>query len=330
MALPVISGLFSAKKLADLVQSDLELVEAMILQQVQAFDLELEPYIEYICATPGKRLRPVLSLLVGGACGGVKESHVRLGVLLELVHTSSLVHDDIIDEATVRRGIVTPNAKWGNGMAVLLGDALFSHAMMMSTEFNSLSICKELGQATKDVCEGEILQSQRRFDYNLTQSEYFRIIEKKTAALFAASTSVGAQLSEAGEEIVQKMKRFGVLLGTAYQVYDDCLDIVGSEDEAGKTLRTDSEKGKLTLPMLYMLEGGCRGFQHRMVTAIEDKRPFEFPVKDTTIAIARAVTLAQVLTQEARACLDVLAETPYKKALVEITIYLDKLLNKCL
>lgn len=330
MPIPIISGFFSARKFADLIKNDLAIVEEKIKEQIYAFDSELEPYMDYICASTGKRLRPILSILVGGACGKVLPAHLRLGVMLELIHTSSLVHDDIIDEANIRRGVMTPNAKWGNGMAVLLGDALFAHAMMMSTNFDSLDICREIGLATKDVCEGEILQSQKRFDYNLSQSEYFRIIEKKTAALFAAATSVGAQLSGQSVEVVREMKRFGVLVGTAYQVYDDCLDIVGDEAETGKTLHTDSEKGKLTLPMLYMIEAGCRGFQHRIISAIKEKRPFEFPEKDTAIAIARSVTLAEALTEQARACLDCLAPSLYKEALVEITRYLDKLLNKCL
>lgn len=330
MSIPIISGLFSANKLSNLVKPELEKVDQLVRDQVYAFDPELAPYMEYICATNGKRLRPVLSILTGGACGGVSEAHLRLGVLLELVHMSSLVHDDIIDEASVRRGVPTPNEKWGNGMAVLLGDALFAHAMMLSTEFGSLGICRELGQATRDVCEGEILQSQRRYDYRLSQPEYFRIIEKKTAALFAAATSVGAQLAGMDDSVCRAMRRYGVLVGTAYQVYDDCIDIVGTEEQTGKTLHTDSEKGKLTLPMLFMLEGGCNGFYKRMTSAIDERRPFELPVRDTAMAIARSVVVENELTRQAREQLNVLPDSLYKEALNELTLYLDRLMAKCM
>lgn len=331
MSISSVSDFFKARRYERLLQPGLAQVDGMIEAQVMAFDPGLSEYMEYICRTSGKRLRPILALLAGGACGGEPtDEHVRLGTILELIHMSTLVHDDVIDEAATRRGVQTPNDKWGNGMAVLLGDVLFSHSMLMSTTFDSILICRELGQAAKDVCEGEVLQSKRRFDYTLTQSEYFTIVEKKTAALFAAAAAVGARLSGKDESVVRAMHRYGVLLGTAYQVYDDCLDIVGTEEEAGKTLHTDAESGKLTLPMLYMLEGGCRGFQHRMVTAIQEKKPFDFPVKDTTIAIARCVTLGLELTKEARLCLNVLEESVYKEALLALTDYLDDCLNKCL
>lgn len=329
MALSIVSDLFTAKKMSDLLKTEVAEIDRLILNQAMGFDPELVPYMEYICATPGKRLRPVLALLTGGACGGINEKHLMLGVVLELVHMSSLVHDDIIDGADVRRGVMTPNAKWGNGMAVLLGDALFAHAMMLSTEFDSLAICRELGRATKDVCEGEIKQSQRRFDLSLTYAEYFRIIEQKTAALFAAAGSVGAQLSGKSMEVARAMHRYGILVGNAYQIYDDCLDIVGTEEEAGKTLRTDSEKGKLTLPMLFVLESRCHKFQNVMENAIKENRPFEFPAADMEMAIGRAVTLGQNLTEEARTKLDVLEPSIYKDALMEVTRYMDKLLDKC-
>lgn len=330
MARSIVSDLFAAKKMSNLLKTEVTEIDHMIQEQAMRFDPELVPYMEYICSTPGKRLRPVLALLTGGACGGITEQHKKLGVVLELIHMSSLVHDDIIDEADVRRGVMTPNAKWGNGMAVLLGDVLFAHSMMLSTDFDSLGICQELGRAARDVCEGEVKQSQRRFDCTLTYAEYFRIIEQKTAALFAAAGSVAAQLSGKDEKISRAMHRYGILVGNAYQIYDDCLDIVGNEADAGKTLRTDSEKGKLTLPMLFILESRCHNFQRVIDDAIKNKRPFEFPEKDMMMAIARAVTLGQSITVEARAQLDVLEPSVYKDALVEVTYYLDKLLNKCI
>ena len=233
-----------------LVKQELKDVEAQIRDQVLAFDPAVAPYIDYICNTSGKRIRPILSILVGGATGGVKPAHLTIGVILELIHMSTLVHDDIIDGADTRRQVPTANAKWGNGMAVLLGDALFSHSLLLATNFNSIEICRKVGQASREVCEGEVMQTQRRFDFTLTKEDYFHIIELKTGALFAAATSIPAALSEVNQETQDMLYDYGMKLGTAYQIYDDCLDLVGSEEQVGKTLRTDLEKGKLTLPLL--------------------------------------------------------------------------------
>ena len=237
-----------------LVAPELEKVEASLRDQVRHFDPGVEPYMSYICNTAGKRIRPALAILVGGATGGVHADHLKLGTILELIHMATLVHDDIIDGATTRRKVPTTNSKWGEGMAVLLGDALFSHALMLSTEFDAPVLSRAIAAASRDVCQGEILQTQRRFDLTLTKEEYFRVIEMKTGALFAAATDLSAYLSQVPDDTRAAMNEFGMKLGTAYQIYDDCLDLVGTEEQFGKTLRTDLEKGKLTLPMLYLLE----------------------------------------------------------------------------
>jgi len=176
----------------ELIQPQLERVEVSIREQIRAFDPSLEPYVAYVCNTSGKRIRPSLSILVGGAFGAVQEDHIKIGVILELIHMATLVHDDIIDGATTRRMVPTSNAKWGSGLSVLLGDALFSHALTLATEFDSIAICRKVGRAAREVCQGEIIQTQRRFDLSLTKADYFRIIEMKTGALFAAGTRATA------------------------------------------------------------------------------------------------------------------------------------------
>ena len=236
-----------------LVRPELERVETSIREQVRAFDPAIEPYVSYVCNTSGKRIRPALSILAGGATGGVDEDHVKIGVILELIHMATLVHDDIMDGATTRRMVPTANSKWGNGLSVLLGDALFSHALSLATDFDSIEICRKVGRASREVCEGEILQTQRRFDLSLTKEDYFRIINMKTGALFAAATGLAGRLSGVSEETEARLYDYGMKLGAAYQIYDDCLDLVGAEEEVGKTLRTDLAKGKLTLPILNLL-----------------------------------------------------------------------------
>ena len=240
----------------EMVNPALYSVEERIRQQARQFDPAVEGYVNYVCDTGGKRLRPVLALLCAGATGKISSSHLDLAVILELVHVASLVHDDIMDGADVRREQPTANAKWGNAISVLLGDALFAHALRLSTNFENTEVCRRIADASVDVCSGEIIQTQRRFDLKLGLQDYYKIIEMKTAALFAAACELAALLNGASPEIIRHYQTFGRRLGSAYQIYDDCVDLVGSEEDAGKTLGTDLRKGKFTLPILVLLQGG--------------------------------------------------------------------------
>ena len=314
-----------------LVDHELKQVESSLRDQVRHFDPGVEPYMSYICDTAGKRIRPALCILMGGASGGVTANHLKLGTILELIHMATLVHDDIIDGASTRRNVATANCKWGDGLAVLLGDALFSHALMLSTEFDDLVLSRAIAAASRDVCQGEILQTQRRFDLTLTKQDYFRIIGMKTGALFAAATELSAYLSNVSGETREAMKDFGMKLGTAYQIYDDCLDLIGSEEQFGKTLRTDLEKGKLTLPMLYLLEDA--GATQREIL---QKRIIQQEKLDLTVlagiaeyqgAIGRSLHRAATLLEEAEGCLSLLGDSDYREALSGILSFLAGLLN---
>ncbi|MEG1258470.1 MAG: polyprenyl synthetase family protein, partial [Akkermansia sp.] len=232
MPIPFFSKLRRHKHYYDHVRPDIRKVEELIESQTECFDPTVADYMETVCRSRGKLLRPVLVLLVGGATGGVKDEHIRLGAILEMVHLASLVHDDVIDRADTRRNDPTANALWGNNLAVLLGDVLFAHAMILGTGFGSVDFCTRLGTMVRDVCQGEVEQSSRMYDLSMTKEEYFATIQKKTASLFAAATSGAAWLSGANQETQDAMHRFGILLGTAYQIYDDCLDMVGDEDDA--------------------------------------------------------------------------------------------------
>ena len=317
----------------ELVKPQLERVEASIRDQVRAFDPAVEPYVSYVCNTSGKRIRPALSILVGGALGGVHEGHLSIGVILELIHMATLVHDDIIDGAVTRRMIPTANAKWGAGLSVLLGDALFSHALALATEFDDISICRKVGRASREVCEGEIVQTQRRWDLTLTKADYFRIIEMKTGALFAAATGIAAAISGADPEMEAKLFDYGLKLGTAYQIYDDCLDLVGSEEAVGKTLRTDLEKGKLTLPILNLLESASESQRSKLNKRIIDQEALDLSVlvgiAEYEGAIESAVDTGVNMLATCRDHLTGLPESDYKDALVQITRFLGALLEKC-
>ena len=241
-------------RVAQAVQTHLDEVESRIAQQTAAFDPAIEGYIAYAVGSRGKRLRPLVALLSGGATGAVTSAHVDLAVILELIHIATLVHDDIMDEAERRRGQPTVNARWGNSLSVLLGDCLFAQALNLSTQFENAEISRSISEAAREVCSGEIIQTQRRFDLHLPIDDYRRIVEMKTGSLFAAAAELAAVINEMEPALVRSLKSFGMKIGAAYQIYDDCLDIAGNESVVGKTLGTDLRKGKLTLPVLLLLQ----------------------------------------------------------------------------
>lgn len=317
----------------ELVRPHLEKVEIAIREQVRDFDSAVEPYIAYICNTSGKRIRPALSILVGGALGGVREEHLKVGVILELIHMATLVHDDIIDGASTRRSVPTANEKWGNALSVLLGDAIFSHALTLATDFNSIDICRKVGQAAREVCQGEIIQTQRRFDLTVTKEDYFKVIEMKTGALFAAATGLAGAVVGLEKEKEASLGSYGMKLGTAYQIYDDVLDLVGNEDVVGKTLGTDLAKGKLTLPILNLMESLPEAKREALKQSILDQKPFDLPTlfgkTEYAAAVESAIGTALGLLEESRQDLAFLAPSEHAEALSQITRFLGTLLENC-
>lgn len=242
------------KSIVSPVEPFLQAVAGQLAAQIQEFESEVATYAEYALTAQGKQLRPALVALAGGAVGKVGSDHVRAAVIIEMVHLATLVHDDVMDEAGVRRGRPTLAANWGNEISVLVGDCLFAHALKLAASFPTPEICRAVASATNTVCSGEILQTQSRNRFDLAREEYFRVLEMKTGELFALSCDLGACLSGAPARQRAALREYGMIVGTAYQVYDDCLDIYGVESVAGKSLGTDLAKGKLTLPMLLLLE----------------------------------------------------------------------------
>jgi octaprenyl-diphosphate synthase len=240
--------------LLDPVAVPLRRVDEVLQEQVSGFDVGVGDHVRYVLGVAGKRLRPTLALLAGGATGGIDDRHIKLGVIVELIHVATLIHDDVLDEAELRHGLPTSNSRWGNEISVLLGDCLFAHALSLAASYPTTAVCRRVSEATNTVCAGEILQNQRRFDLNLEIAKYLEIINMKTGALFAVSCELGGELNGASSETVKGLYEFGTELGIAYQVYDDCVDIFGQERQAGKSLGTDIKKGKLTLPLLLLLQ----------------------------------------------------------------------------
>ena len=315
------------KKTFELINAQLYSVEERIRQQARAFDPAVEGYVAYAIESHGKRLRPALALLAGGATGGICPSHFDLAVVVELIHAATLVHDDVLDGAEMRRGQPTANARWGNAISVLLGDCLFAHALKLSTGFSDGEISRRIAHAASDVCSGEIIQTQRRFDLKLSIPDYYKIIELKTAALFAAATELAALLNQAAPEIIRALKMFGLRLGSAYQIYDDCLDLAGDETKAGKTLGSDLRKGKLTLPVLYLLQTSDHLERQRLNEIIVRGDADEiYGLRATAVAagtIKTALATGRKLLREAQDELEIVPANKFRDALANLVVSLD-------
>jgi octaprenyl-diphosphate synthase len=228
-------------------------LDRFLHEQLAAFEPEIRTMVDYCIDTSGKRIRPALVFLSGWrGPGEIKPELVRVAAVVELVHLATLVHDDIMDEADVRRSRRTAAREFGATAAVLLGDALFAHALHLATQFPTTEICAAVADSTRRVCAGEIVQTLRRGSTDITRADYERIVDLKTAELFRVSCFLGARLSGASPAYVEAASRFGRHLGIAYQIYDDLVDFFGEESRIGKTLGTDLASGKLTLPLLAL------------------------------------------------------------------------------
>ena len=231
------------------------------------------PVVDHLCRhvrnLRGKMLRPVLLLLAGEACGRIREEHYTLAAVVELVHMATLVHDDVLDEADVRRNAVTVNRMTTNETAVMLGDFLISRSFLLCSGIACQRASPLIGQAAATVCEGELLQLSHRGNFRLTEDLYFTIIDRKTAALTAVACEVGALFADAPPRVIRSLRDFGRSVGIAFQIVDDILDIVGREEQTGKTLGTDARKGKLTLPMIHHLRTSSNGSAERMLAYLQ-------------------------------------------------------------
>ena len=239
--------------LFDLIRHDLAKVEELLRAQLRSSDPFVDQLVKHGFRLGGKRLRPALLLLAAMAVGGVGSAHVTLAVVMEMIHTATLVHDDVLDEATLRRHLETVNSRWGNKPSVLLGDFLFSQAFFLSATLDDAAACRRIGRATNIVCEGEMRQINSRGRLDLGEAEYLEIIDAKTAELCACCCELGSRFAGASDEAQRALIAYGRNLGIAFQIVDDLLDLEGDEARTGKSLGTDLEQLKPTLPIIRML-----------------------------------------------------------------------------
>ena len=238
------------------VKPFLDDLDVFLQNQVGELEPEVQEQVRYVFGHSGKRLRPMLVAYSGweSPAEGCREDLVRLGSIIELVHLATLVHDDILDEADTRHRQETAAKKFGSAAAVLIGDVLFAHALKLASEFPTTEVCRVVARATSRVCAGEIAQTYQRGDVNYSREFYCRVIQLKTAELFEVSCRLGAKVAGYSEEFADAAGLFGRHLGIAYQMFDDLVDLYADASMIGKTLGTDLEKGKFTLPLLLLLE----------------------------------------------------------------------------
>jgi octaprenyl-diphosphate synthase len=316
----------SWKHLVEPVEPFLDAVNRQLLQQVNQFDPQTAPYAKYALDGNGKHLRPTLVALAAGALGKPGEAHVTAAVIIEMVHLATLVHDDVMDEAEIRRGKPTLAAAWGNEIAVLFGDCLFAQAVKLAASFPTPEVCRAVAMAVNTVCTGEILQMQNRRKFAQSRRDYFRVIEMKTAELFGLSCDLAAFLGGAGAKERAALREFGMAFGTAYQVYDDCMDLFGTEALAGKSLGTDLAQGKLTWPVLLAWENGGAADRARLEKLILNWKTENLAgVNELLVKHGTFGPSLEVITRyldKARKALQALPESPGRAGLFNLSDFL--------
>ena len=237
-----------------LMKSELDLMNKILVDRLDSNVDLISQMSQYIINSGGKRIRPLLLLICAKATEYDGDCHYSMAVVIELIHTATLLHDDVVDQSATRRGQETANELWGNAPSVLVGDFLYSRAFEIMVEPNSMEIMRILSKATNQISEGEVLQLLNIKNANVTQAEYFKVIERKTACLFKAACQIAGILSSADQKVINAMGSFGMHLGNAFQIIDDTLDYESDSNIIGKEIGDDLSEGKVTLPMIYALE----------------------------------------------------------------------------
>ncbi|MBN1912494.1 MAG: polyprenyl synthetase family protein [Pirellulales bacterium] len=267
----------------------------------------------------GKRMRPALVLLSGKACGTVGQEHVELASAVELIHTATLIHDDVLDEATLRRHRDTVNARWDNEASVLLGDYVLARAICLASSVDGVFACRTLGQASRLMCEGELRQVVGRGDFDLAEEDYLGIIAGKTASLCACSCRLGAHYAGASDEQEERLSRFGQHLGMAFQITDDLLDLTGNEATTGKSLGTDLAKQKATLPLIRLLSRLEQADRTEVVSLLSSSTNHRLEALEPWLGRSDAMDYARAkasrYVEQATAELDALPATPARDCL---------------
>ncbi len=305
------------------IEDELEEVESLLLAELATSDPIIEQLVDYTSHWRGKRLRPALLLLSGSVYGPLIHDHKVLAAVLEMIHTATLVHDDVLDAASLRRHNATIHSRWDTATSVLFGDFLFTHAFHLASSLESTFACHMIGKATNRVCGGELRQIHQQGNYDLTESEYLEIISSKTAELCAVSCLLGVYCSGASQSIQAAFEDYGRNLGIAFQITDDLLDYVGEENEVGKSLGTDLDQNKLTLPLIALLQSSETGFKNEanqlLASSDHQKRLRLSQLLKDSNALEYSQQRALEFADKACLALSEIPESPTKNTLLALT-----------
>ncbi|HEY1458852.1 MAG TPA: polyprenyl synthetase family protein [Casimicrobiaceae bacterium] len=308
-----------------LLREDLAAVDRVLREALDSDVVLIRQVAEYIIGGGGKRLRPALVLLSARAFGYRGAHHHTLAAIVEMIHTATLLHDDVVDESDLRRGHATANASFGNAASVLVGDFLYSRAFQLMVAVNDMRVLEILSEATNVIAEGEVMQLVNSGDADVGEQRYLEVIRRKTAKLFEAATRLGSVLGGASRATEDALASYGMHLGTAFQLIDDVLDYSGDEDAIGKHLGDDLAEGKPTLPLIRALAVGDDAQRALIREAISGARRSDFAqvlavLQDTgALDFARASAVRE--STVAARCLDTLPPSTYRETLLELTVF---------
>jgi len=311
--------------LKPVIGADMAAVDRVLRVSLSSDVLLIRQVAEYIIGGGGKRLRPALLLLTAGATGYRGVEHHTLAAVIEMIHTATLLHDDVVDESQLRRGHPTANAEFGNAASVLVGDFLYSRAFQMMVGVKRMRVLEILAETTNVIAEGEVLQLMNAGDADLDEGAYLGVIQRKTARLFEAAARLGAVLGDASTATEDALARYGMNLGTAFQLVDDVLDYSGTADSIGKNIGDDLAEGKMTLPLIHALATGTAEQAAVIRHAIAGGGRTDFaPVVaalEATDSLAYARGRADAELRQAAECLADLPDSPYRENLLELTVF---------
>ncbi len=311
----------------ELIGEDLKNVELQFRQDLQSDVPLIRKVGEYVLSSGGKRIRPALLLLSAKLCGYAGDRHIPLASVIEFIHTATLLHDDVVDNANLRRGLASANTLWGNEASVLVGDFLFSKSFSLMVAAGNLDILRVLSGATTMIAEGEVLQLLCTSDLDMTEPRYIEVVRNKTAVLLSAACQAGAILGSASPEQETALSEYGMDLGVAFQLMDDILDYVADEDEFGKSIGHDLEEGKITLPLIHTLLN-CSQEEREQIADVIEKEILEQQDFQNVISLVHryggieyTVSAAHAYVDRSKAALTRFPDSPGKHALLELADY---------
>lgn len=306
-----------------LVQADLESTDHFIFNELRSDLPFINELIDYILKCGGKRIRPLLVLLTARAFNHQHQQHIDLAAAIELIHTATLLHDDVVDNSSLRRGNKTANTIWGNEASVLVGDFLYSRAFQLIVKLKNFEILNIFSNATNLIAEGEVMQLLNCHDPDTTEATYFEVIQRKTAKLFEVATQTGAALSTLSPEPLRAMQHYGMQLGIAYQLIDDALDYNSSAEQMGKNIGNDLSEGKPTLPLIHAMRQGSKSeialIRKAIKTGSTKNLDSILTIIESTGAIQYTASAAKQYATHAKNSLAHIPDSPYRQALNDLT-----------